>query len=210
MIRHDPKSRRNFLNNLLVFPSLTFFSIFWRGAHGQVIQNLQGGSFSLFNMQDFSAWTMQGNTNWHIHNKEVVANQGGGLLVSRPNLSNFILELDYWVKYKTQCALFLRCTSPEVINSNTAYQITISESADSDFESDSFINLPKVVKNNYSNRWNKLRVSFIGNQFNLSLNNSEIIKNLVNNQFSSGPIAIGLKNGVIKLRSLQIIIPGRW
>lgn len=191
-------------------PALFLSPILGKNAIGQVLQNLQGGSFSLFNMQDFSAWTMQGNANWHIENNQVSANQGSGLLVSRVNLTNFILEMEYWADKVTQSALFLRCINPNVINSNTAYQIDLTNSPTNAVNSNPFLNIPDLLKKNTAGRWNTLKINAINNQFNVTLNNKAIVDNLINNQFSSGPIAIGLAEGALKLRSLRITIPGRW
>jgi len=207
----NPHIRRIFLvNSLKILSSVYLFLTFEKKVYGQVIQNLQGGSFSLFNKQDFSAWTIQGNANWHFEDSLVVADQGGGLLVSKVNLNNFILEFDYWLINNSQSALFLRCTNPGVINSNTAYKINLSNHISPSIDGDSFVDLPKLINQNVSRKWNTVKISFINNQFNLNFNNNSIIENLINNQFNSGPIAIGLVDGVLKLRNLRITIPGRW
>lgn len=204
-------NRRIFLVNLLKIPFLLciFFS-FGKKASAQVIQNLQGGSFFLFNRPDFSAWTIKGNANWHFEDALVVADQGSGLLVSRINLSNFILEFDYWLTNNSQSSLFLRCLNPDVINPNTSYRIDLSTHTYSSVDQDSFVNIPKLANQNIYNRWNTIKISFINNQFNLFFNNNLMIENLINNQFASGPLAIGFRNGVLKLRNFKITIPGRW
>lgn len=118
--------------------------------------------------------------------------------------------MEYWIGNKTQSSLFLRCTNPSAINDDTAYRIDFGKLPDSSFAEKPFINVPSLLKKVTNEQWLSLRVSAIGNQFNMSINNQIIIENHIDNRFTSGPLAIGLAEGVLKLRTVRVTIPGRW
>ena len=159
----------------------------------QIIQNTVGSPFSMFAGQNFSAWLQQGNANWQIIDQQAVMNQGAGWLIGKLPLANFEVDMEYWSGKQTQASLYIRCTNTGFINSDTAYQINLTNS-----------------QTPASERWNSLRVSANNAYLNVWLNGKKLVDNLYDTRFASGPLALNVFGGEFRIRKLNVTIPGRW
>ncbi len=178
----------------------------------QVIQTRNGSPFSLFASRDLSAWTQQGNANWTFDavNNEVFANQGTGYILSRLALADSEVTMEYWMDHNTIASLGIRCANPYLINGDNAYLIGLSNLSDPIYPAGSIIGFSKAAPGGSKFGWNTLLVKASGNQLSVVLNNNNLISNFIDNRFKSGQLAVILSRGIVKIRTLNIIIPGRW
>lgn len=176
---------------------------------GQVIQKSTGSPFSMFANQDFSAWIQSGNGNWQSMDNQVLMNQGNGWLVSKLLLTNFEIEAEYWLGEHTKAILFIRCTNPRFISSETAYQINLS---DRGIQNDGAGSIDTAQGSGapIRNRWNAIKVIANGSYLSIWLNNQPVVGNLYDTRFASGPIALSIANGEFRIKSFNVTIPGRW
>jgi len=176
-------------------------------AYSQAILTKVGSAFPLFNGADLSAWTKTGNASWQIANNELSVTQGSGMLVGRLNIPNYIIEFDYWVSDDAQASMYFRCTDPNVINTETAYEVSLVNKANG-VGAGSIQLLSKVKPNQVANQWNHIQVSAIGTQISVTLNG--IVNQVTDTRFSAGLFAMNYQGGELRLKDINVTIPGRW
>jgi hypothetical protein len=186
------------------------FYLFTLDSYGQVIQKSLGSSFSMFANRDFSAWNVLGNGNWHIFGDQVAISQGGGWLIGRLPLANFEVQMEYWAGENTQANLYVRCSDIGHISSETAYRINLSDRVGGGYKDGSFDGVAQVSPSEIRNRWNVLKVSANDSYLNIWLNGRQIVSNLYDTRFASGPFALSVHNGEFRMKSFSVVIPGRW
>lgn len=177
---------------------------------GQVIQKSVGSPFSMFANQDFSAWIQSGNGNWQSLGNQVLMNQGNGWLVSKLPLTNFEIEAEYWLGEHTQAILFIRCTNPRFISSETAYQINLSDRGNQNEGAGGIVGIAQGSSELTRNRWNALKVTTNGSYLSIWLNNQPVVSNLYDTRFIGGLIALSVAKGEFRIKSFNVTIPGRW
>ena len=173
----------------------------------QAILTKVGSSFSMFNGADLSAWTQTGNASWQIANKELSVTQGSGMLVSRLSVPDYIIEFDYWVSDNAQASFYFRCTDPNTINTDTAYETLLVNKANG-LGAGSILLFNKVKPNQVANQWNHIQISAIGTQISVTLNG--IASQVTDTRFSAGSFAMNYQAGELRLKNLNATIPGRW
>jgi hypothetical protein len=173
----------------------------------QAILTKVGSSFSMFNGADLSAWTQTGNASWQIANKELSVTQGSGMLVSRLSVPDYIIEFDYWVSDSARANIYFRCTNPNVIDTETAYEVPLVNKANG-VGAGSIWLLSKVKPNQVANQWNHMQISAVGNQISVTLNG--IVSQVTDTRFSAGSIAMNYQAGELRLKNINVTIPGRW
>ena len=180
-------------------------------AYPQAIIKGLGAPIPLSNGADLSAWqgseNRSGNASWEIDGKEIKVTQGQGLLVTRLSVSDFIVEFDYWVDKDTQVTAFFRCENPDVINTDTAYEVTLVNQPNG-LGAGSIYKLSKVKPSKIAKQWNHIQISAIGRQISVTLNGQT--HQINNTQFSAGPIAINYGGGELRVKNVYVTIPGRW
>jgi hypothetical protein len=176
-------------------------------AFSQAILTKVGSSFPMFNGADISAWTKIGNASWQIDSKELSVTQGGGMLVSRLSVPDFIIEFDYWVSDSAQASIYFRCTNSNVVNTETAYEVPLVNKVNG-VGAGSIWLLSKAKPNQVANQWNHMQISAIGNQISVTLNG--IVSQVTDTRFSAGSIAMNYQAGELRLKNINVTIPGRW
>lgn len=179
-------------------------------SYGQVIQASLGSPFSMFANRDFSAWIQRGNGNWQAVDNQVIINQGGGWLIGRIPLANFEVEMKYWLGEHTQANLYVRCSDIRYIGPDTAYRINLSDRAGSEHGGDSIASVFRAPTSETRNRWNVLKVSAKDSYLSIWLNGRQIVNNLYDTRFASGPFALNVSDGEFRMKSFNVMIPGRW
>lgn len=170
-----------------------------------------GSPFSMFAEQNLSAWEQQGNANWQIDNQQAFMNQGEGLLISRLPLEDFVVDMEYWVSDRAKVILFVRCSDPRSITKDTAYGVVLSENSFGSYGPGALIGryrADSVV--NLHDGYNSLKITGSQGYLTVLLNGVKTVDNLYDMSFKSGPIALRVKKGPIRIKSLNITIPGRW
>ena len=176
----------------------------------QAILKSDGGSFKLFNGQDTSAWNQIGNANWQVRREELVANQGGGILLGRFPFVDFDFQVDYWVGQGSQVSLFIHCTTPGVINRDTAYQVNLGDAPIDGYGPGSLVGILMAPAVDTANRWNRIALKSRQNKLTIVLNGTVIADNLIAQRFPSGPMAISFEGGELSIKGISAVIPGRW
>ena len=199
MLKNHIRLIRLYVLGLLLAISAPVFS--------QAILTKDGSSFPMFNGADFSAWTQTGNASWQIIDKEPSVTQGSGMLVSKLSVPDFQIEFDYWVSNGAQVTFYFRCTDPNTINTETAYEVTLVNQANG-VGAGSIISLSKAKFNRVSNQWNHILISAVGNKLSVTLNG--VVNQVIDIRFSAGPIAVNYRGGVLRLKNFNFTIPGRW
>ena len=179
--------------------------------YSQAIITTLGSAFSMTNGSDLSAWNINGgrggNASWQVNNKEIKVTQGQGLLVSRLSIPDFQLAFDYWVSDKTQATVFFRCANPDDINTDTAYEVTLVNQVGGS-GAGSILSLNKVKPTKVANQWNHMLISVIGTELSVTLNG--VTHQVRDTRFGAGPIAINYMGGELRLKNIDVTIPGRW
>ena len=181
-----------------------------RTCAAQAILLSDGGSFKLFNGQDTSAWTQIGNANWQIRREELVANQGVGMLLGRFPFADFDFQIDYWVAQGSQVSLFIHCTTPGVINRDTAYQVNLSDVPIDGYGAGSLVGALMAPPVATANQWNHLALKSRQDKLTIVLNGTVIADKLIAQRFPSGPMVISFAGGELSIKGISAIIPGRW
>jgi hypothetical protein len=195
------------LNRLICLSTLNLLLIISAPVFSQAILTKVGSSFPLFNGSDLSAWTKTGNTSWQFTNNELSATQGSGMLVSRLSIPDYIIEFDYWVSDSAQASFYFRCTNPNSINTDTAYETTLVNKANG-VGAGSILLLSKLNPNQVANQWNHIKISAIGNQISVTLNG--IVSQVTDTRFNAGSFAMNYQAGELRLKNINGTIPGRW
>ena len=179
--------------------------------HAQAIITTLGSAFSMIDGSNLSAWKINGgntgNANWQVANKEIQVTQGQGLLVSRLSVPNIQIAFDYWASDKTQATVFFRCTNPDDINTETAYEVTLVNQAGGS-GAGSILSLNKVKPSKVANQWNRMQISVIGTELSVTLNG--LTHQVRDTRFGTGPIAMNYMGGELRLKNIDVTIPGRW
>jgi len=177
----------------------------------QVIQNAVGSPFSMFTQQNFTAWELRGNANWQFVDEQVVMNQGDGWLVSRLSLQDFVIEMTYWTSTDTQVSLFLRCSDPRSIRSDTAYELRLSGSAVGGYGVGSFVGHyrapPSIKTNGY---WKAVKVTATGSYLSVWIDGVKVVDDFYDPSSSRGPVALHSHGGAFRIGAFNLTIPGRW
>ena len=192
---------------LIRLSALSLLLIVSAPVFSQAILTKVGSSFPMFNGADLSEWTKTGNASWQIANNELSITQGAGMLVSRLSLPDFIIEFDYWVSDDAQASIYFRCTDLNAINPDTAYQVSLVNKANG-VGAGSIWLLSKVKPNQVANQWNHIQISAIGNQISVTLNG--IVSQVTDTRFSAGSFAMNYQKGELRLKNINLTIPGRW
>ncbi len=184
-------------------------SLVWTpiSANSQAMITTLGSPFPLLNGSDLSAWTPKGNASWQINNKELDITQGQGTLVSRLSVPDIQVEFDYWVSDSARASVFFRCTNPDVINADTAYEVSLVNGPDG-LGAGSIRLLGKVKPTQVANQWNHMKISAIGKKISVTLNG--VTDQVIDTRFNAGPLAMNYQGGDFRLKNIYVTIPGRW
>jgi len=199
MLKNHIRLLRLYVFGLLLAISAPVFS--------QAILTKIGSSFPMFNGADLSAWTQMGNAAWQVSNNQITVNQGSGMLVSKLAQPDYRIDFDYWVSENSEASIFIRCSNPNVINSETAFEIALSNQANQG--AGSIVTINKVSPTRVTNQWNHIQVSVIGSKISITLNG--VTNQITDTRFGAGgPMAVNYQHGEMRLKNFNVTIPGRW
>jgi len=199
MLKNHIRLLRLYVFGLLLAISAPVFS--------QAILTKIGSSFPMFNGADLSAWTQMGNAAWQVSNNQITVNQGSGMLVSKLAQPDYRIDFDYWVSENSEASIFIRCSNPNVINSETAFEIALSNQANQG--AGSIVTINKVSPTRVTNQWNHIQVSAIGSKISITLNG--VTNQITDTRFGAGgPMAVNYQHGEMRLKNFNVTIPGRW
>jgi Domain of Unknown Function (DUF1080) len=172
----------------------------------------------LFDGKNLDNWNKIGDANWRIEDGAVVADRGNGFLVSKASYADFQLRAEFWVNDDANSGIFIRCTDPEKVTGNTAYEVNIwDRRPDPTYGTGAIVNVAKVSPMpKASGKWNVYEITAKGPAFTVTLNGQKTVDGAQDTKFTSGRIALqhglGLKDdkgvendkGVVKFRKVEI------
>jgi hypothetical protein len=178
----------------------------------------EAGWVVLFDGKSLDHWNKIGDANWRIEDGAVVADKGNGFLVSKTTYGDFLLRAEFWVDDDANSGIFIRCTDPEKVTGNNAYEVNIwDRRPDPSYGTGAIVNVAKVSPMpKAAGKWNVYEIVAKGSTFTVTLNGQKTVDGAQDSKFASGRIALqhgfGLKDdkgvandrGAVKFRKVEI------
>jgi hypothetical protein len=177
----------------------------------------RGGWVSLFDGSTpdgstLDGWDAIGDANWRIEDGAIVADKGGGFLVSKGSYTDFQIRAEFWASDDINSGIFIRCTNPSEVSSKTSYEANIfDQRPQPEYGTGAFTNLAKVnPMPKAGGKWNLFEIIAKGPKLTLILNGQKTVDGVEDSRFPSGRIALqhekGAVNdmGTIKFRKVDI------
>ena len=103
------------------------------------------GWVTLFDGKSLDHFNPIGNANWRLEDGSVVADKGNGFLVTKDVYTDYQIRAEFWVDADANSGIFIRCTDPEKIGSNNAYEVNIWDTRpDPSYGTGAIVNVGKV------------------------------------------------------------------
>ena len=177
---------------------------FWhsRPASGQA----DAGWVTLFDGSNLNDWNQIGDANWKIVDGAVQADKGNGFLVSKNSYGNFQLRAEFWVDTAANSGIFIRCTNPEKVGTDSSYEVNIFDTRpDPSYGTGAIVNIAKVSPMpKAGEKWNTYEVTAKGPKMTVTLNGVRTVDGVQDTKFPSGRIALQYGAGVVKFRKVQV------
>jgi hypothetical protein len=176
------------------------------------------GWVTLFDGKSLDHFNPIGDANWRLEDGSVVADKGNGFLVSKDTYGDYQIRAEFWVDAAANSGVFIRCTNPEKIGTDTAYEVNIWDTRpQSDYGTGAIVNVAKVDPMPHAGgKWNVMEITAKGGTFTVVLNGQKTVDAVQDPKFASGRIALqhglGVKDdkgvvndkGVVKFRKVEI------
>ena len=192
------------------------FTVSWQAqkASGQA----NAGWITLFDGKSLDNWDTIGDANWRLVDGVVEADKGNGFLVSKNSYTDLQIRAEFWVDDDANSGIFIRCTDPEKVTGNNAYEVNIwDRRPDPSYGTGAIVNVAKVSPMpKAAGKWNVYEIVAKGSTFTVTLNGQKTVDGAQDSKFASGRIALqhgfGLKDdkgvandrGAVKFRKVEI------
>ncbi len=164
------------------------------------------GWVTLFDGHNLDNWTQIGDANWKLADGLVEADKGNGFLVSKNSYGDFQIRAEFWVDSDANSGVFIRCTDPQKVTAENAYEVNIFDKRpDPSYGTGAIVNVAKpstVLK--AGGQWNTYEITAKGPQFTVVLNGTRTVDGAQDAKHPSGRIALQYAAGVVKFRKVQI------
>jgi hypothetical protein len=184
----------------------------------QAVGQTEGGWVTLFDGKNLDKFNQVGNANWKIEDGLVVADKGNGFLVTKDTYTDYQVRAEFWIDDVANSGIFIRCTDPEKIGSNTAYEVNIWDARpDPTYGTGAIVNVGKVNPMPHAaGKWNLYEITAKGSTFTVTLNGQKTVDGAQDAKFATGKVALqhglGLKDakgvesdaGTVKFRKVEI------
>jgi hypothetical protein len=178
----------------------------------------ENGWVTLFDGKNLDNFNAIGDANWRVEDGAVVADKGNGFLVTKNAYTDYQIRAEFWVEADANSGIFIRCTNPEKIGADNAYEVNIWDSRpEPSYGTGAIVNLAKVdPMPKAGGKWNVYEITAKGSTFTVVLNGQKTVDGAQDAKFASGRIALqhglGLKDdkgvvndkGVVKFRKVEI------
>jgi hypothetical protein len=132
--------------------------------------------------------------------------------VSKEAYSNFQLRVEFWVDEDANSGIFLRCTNPDKVGTDSAYEVNIYDKRpDPSYGTGAIVNVAKVEPMpKAGGHWNVYEITAKGSTFTVILNGQKTVDGVEDSKFTSGRIALQYgagvvqDKGVVKFRKVEI------
>ena len=161
---------------------------------------------TLFDGSNLNDWNQIGDANWKIVDGAVQADKGNGFLVSKNSYGNFQLRAEFWVDTAANSGIFIRCTNPEKVGTDSSYEVNIFDTRpDPSYGTGAIVNIAKVSPMpKAGEKWNNYEVTANGPKLTVTLNGVRTVDGVEDSKFASGRIALQYGAGVVKFRKVQV------
>ena len=175
-------------------------------------QATEGRWVTLFDGTHLDHWQSIGDANWRLEDGVVVADKGSGFLVSKEAYADFQLRVEFWVDEDAHSGIFIRCTLPDQIGTDSGYEVNIYDKRpDPSYGTGAIVNVAKVEPMpKAGGRWNVYEITAQGPTFTVTLNGHTTVDGVQDTEFGSGRIALQYgasvvkDKGVVKFRKIEI------
>ena len=164
------------------------------------------GWVTLFDGINLDQWNHIGDANWRLEDGVVVADKGSGYLVSKESYTDFQLRVEFWVDEDANSGIFIRCTNPDKVGTDSAYEVNIYDKRpDPSYGTGAIVNVAKVEPMpKAGGKWNVYEITAKGPQFTVILNGQKTVDGAQDSKFASGRIALQYGKGIVKFRKVAI------
>src|SRR5258707_735797 len=164
------------------------------------------GFTTLFDGTNLSNWNPIGDANWSLANGIVQADKGNGFLVSKNTYKDFQIKAEFWVSDDANSGIFIRCSDPKKIGTDTGYEVNIfDQRPDPVYGTGAIVNVAKVVPMpKAGGKWNFYEITAKGPKFTVTLNGIKTVDGAEDSKFATGRIALQYGAGVVKFRKVQV------
>ncbi len=165
-----------------------------------------GGWVTLFDGTHLNEWNRIGDANWRLEDGVVVADTGSGYLVSKHAYTDFQLRVEFWVDAGANSGVFIRCTNPDKVGTDSGYEVNIYDTRpDPSYGTGAIVNVAKVEPMpKAGDQWNVYEITAKGPQFTVILNGQKTVDGAQDSTFASGRIALQYGKGVVKFRKVEV------
>jgi hypothetical protein len=164
-----------------------------------------GGWVTLFNGSNLNNFRTLGDANWTIADGAVQADKGNGFLVTKESYRDFEFSAEFWVDEKANSGVFIRCTDPQKVDAQNAYEVNIFDTRpDPKYATASIVNVAEsatVVK--AGGKWNTFLITAQGPHMTVVFNGMKTV-DARNEAHVEGPIALQYAAGVVKFKNVRI------
>jgi hypothetical protein len=166
----------------------------------QAFGQSEAGGITLFDGKSLDNWTQIGDANWQLADGVVIADKGSGFLVSKHSYTDFQLRAEFWVDDDANSGIFIRCTNPDKVGTDSAYEVNIYDKRpDPSYGTGAIVNVAKVEPMpKAGGKWNVYEITAKGPQFTVILNGQKTVDGVEDSKFPSGRIALQYGAGVVK------------
>jgi len=161
---------------------------------------------TLFDGKTLDHWNKIGDANWRIEDGAVVADKGNGFLVSKESYTDFEIKAEFWVDTPANSGIFIRCTNPEKIGTDSGYEVNIFDTRpDPKYGTGAIVGVAAVEPMpKAANKWNTYEIMAKGPQFFVTLNGTKTVNGVSDSKFPSGRIGLQYGAGVVKFRKVEV------
>jgi hypothetical protein len=163
------------------------------------------GWTTLFDGSSLDNWNQIGDANWKLTDGIVQADKGNGYLVSKNSYSDFEVRAEFWVDGEANSGVFLRCSGPQKVTADNAYEVNIFDKRpDPTYGTGAIVNMSKpAVFLKAAGQWNTYEITARGKHFTVILNGTRTV-DVDDSKHARGPIALQYAAGTVKFRKVQI------
>jgi hypothetical protein len=171
----------------------------------------EAGWTVLLDGKNLDNWNKIGDANWAIVDGAAVADKGNGFLVSKNSYGDFQLRAEFYVEADSNSGIFIRCTNPDKVGTDSAYEVNIWDNRPEPiYGTGAIVNVAKVdPMPKAGGKWNTYDITAKGPEFTVILNGQKTVDGAKDSKFANGRIALQYgtakdKVGVVKFRKVEI------
>ena len=166
----------------------------------------QGGWTTLFDGKNMDAFNKVGDANWTIADGVLQADKGmGGYLVTKQPYTDFEIRAEFWVDTPANSGIFIRCTNPEKVGTDSAYEVNIFDTRpDQTYRTGAIVNVAKPSRVvNTGNKWSSFDITAKGSKMTVKIDGMTIAEG-DDAAHPRGAIALQWGAGTVKFRNVRV------